>query len=171
MIFRCFPCVVPCLYSPWFSLSCAPPISAPFSGLYKARECTQLVPRNHDHGQPARWEQKLLRPTFTRRFIVWVGILAAWSVIFVVVFPVHPAFIMKRRWTVLKTTPLHLKWLFSIWPLNFWYLTIGSLIKKNLFFFLMLPLDQIAIEPLNFKAIYKSVLGFQFNQFTLQLIL
>jgi hypothetical protein len=35
----------------------------------------------------------------------------------------------------------------------------------------MLPLDQIAIEPLNFKAIYKSVLGFQFNQFTLQLIL
>jgi hypothetical protein len=48
-------------------------------------------------------------------------------------------------------------------------LNSGSLIKKNLFFFfLMLPLDQIAIEPLNFKAIYKSVLDFQFNQFTLQ---
>jgi hypothetical protein len=38
--------------------------------------------------------------------------------------------------------------------------------EKSLFFFLMLPMDQIAIEPLNFKAIYKSVLGFQFNQFT-----
>jgi hypothetical protein len=37
---------------------------------------------------------------------------------------------------VLKTTPLHLKWLFSLWPLNFWYLTIRSLMKKNLFFFL-----------------------------------
>ena len=58
-----------------------PSISVPFSGLYKASECTQLVPRNHDHGQPARWEQKLLRPTFTRRFIVWVGMLAAWSLI------------------------------------------------------------------------------------------
>jgi len=30
----------------------------------------------------------------------------------------------------------------------------------------MLPLDQIAIEPLNFKTIYKTILGFQFNQFT-----
>ena len=88
MIFMCFPCVVPCLYSPWFSLSCAPPFSVPFSGLFLflflCWECTQLVPRNHDQGHLARWEQKLLRPTFTRRFIfiVWVGILAAWSVIF-----------------------------------------------------------------------------------------
>jgi len=30
--------------------------------------------------------------------------------------------------------------------------------------FLILPLDQIAIEPLNFGTIYKTVLCFQFNQ-------
>jgi len=35
----------------------------------------------------------------------------------------------------------------------------------------MLLLDQITIEPLNFKAIYKTVLGFQYNQFTPQLTL
>jgi hypothetical protein len=32
--------------------------------------------------------------------------------------------------------------------------------EKSLLFFLMLHLDQIAIEPLNFKTIYKTVLGF-----------
>ena len=55
--------------------------------------CSPLSVR---HGRPARWEQKLLRPTFTLRVIVWVGILAAWSMIFLVVFPVDPVFRMKR---------------------------------------------------------------------------
>jgi hypothetical protein len=55
--------------------------------------CSPLSVR---HGRPARWEQKLLRPTFTLRVIVWVGILAAWSMIFLVVFPVDPVFRIKR---------------------------------------------------------------------------
>jgi hypothetical protein len=35
----------------------------------------------------------------------------------------------------------------------------------SFFFFLIFPLDQIEIEPLNFSAIYKPVISFQFNQF------
>jgi hypothetical protein len=52
----------------------------------------------------------------------------------VVVFLVHPAFIMKRGWTVLKTTPFYVL-PEAIGPLNLWDLTIRFLIKKNLFFF------------------------------------
>jgi hypothetical protein len=31
-------------------------------------------------------------------------------------------------------------------------------------FFLILPLDQIAIEPLDCGGIYKTIISFQFNQ-------
>jgi hypothetical protein len=37
-------------------------------------------------------------------------------------------------------------------------------------FFLILPLDQIAIEPLDCGGIYKTILIFQFNQLNPSLI-
>jgi hypothetical protein len=44
----------------------------------------------------------------------------------------------------LKLSKFHLKWIFPICPLNFWHLAIGSLWKS---FFLILPLDQLQLNP------------------------
>ena len=73
----------------------------------------------------------------------------------------------RRRWIVETMTFSWLKWIFPICPLNFWHLAIGSL-WKSLF---NLGPRLIAIEPLDFSAIYKIVISFQFNQFNLLLTL
>jgi hypothetical protein len=46
---------------------------------------------------------------------------------------------MKRWWTVLKTTLFHLKWLFFIWPLNFWHNNWVPNQEKSLFFLNVTP--------------------------------
>jgi len=76
-----------------------------------------------------------------------------------------------RRWwwmVVLKTTSFSLlKWLFSICSpelLTFsnWALIHGNFLFKNFF-----SLGSIAIGPLNFSIIYKTVFSFWINQFSL----
>jgi len=83
------------------------------------------------------------------------------------IFPVESVPGWKRRWIMETTTFSWLKWIFSICPLNFWNLAIGSL-WKSLF---NLGPGLIAIEPLDFSTIYKTVISFQFNQFNLLLTL
>jgi hypothetical protein len=55
---------------------------------------------------------------------------------------------------------------FQFAPLKFWNLAIGPLLMENLLFKKKYLPGLIVIEPLNFCAIYKTVLGFQFNQFS-----
>jgi hypothetical protein len=83
------------------------------------------------------------------------------------IFPVESVPGWRRRWIVETTTFSWLKWIFPICHQNFWHLAIGSL-WKSLF---NLGPGLIAIEPLDFSAIYKIIISFQFNQFNLLLTL
>jgi hypothetical protein len=56
----------------------------------------------------------------------------------------------------------------SFWPsfslaIEVLHFTIKPLIHINSFF-LISPLDQLQIGPLDFSVIYKMIIGFQFNQ-------
>jgi hypothetical protein len=70
----------------------------------------------------------------------------------------------SRRWIVFETAPSStLQWLFKICPTELMTFNNWTPIQeKSLYNFAP---RLIAIEHLNFGAIYKTVLDFQFNQF------
>jgi len=140
-----FHSLCPCV----FVLLCFPPSSLRFFRVFfspilffflalKARECQAFV---HRGGEGETWSMKRFWCLYC-----WNG---SWG---------------SRRWIVFETAPSStLQWLFKICPtelmiFNNWI----PIQEKSLFNFAP---RLIAIEHLNFDAIYKTVFNFQFNQF------